>query len=672
MNFEAIELEPQDPNLLALFARAFNDRGFQYGDQWLKFWFGNTANVDVMLAWSDLQLRAYQLQGFWLKPDGTDYQTWLQANGDPDHWPPPDGFRRFMPRVITRMAAPGIEGHIARFEVNIDANWRPVTPSNEVVYSGRFFKYTLGKWLECFERADRVMKYGTIRRGDYWGGHILTDIRRCINLSTIKAESAQWSTGGVPNVMYGWAGKEADFDDQSALDEIRGRAIANWGTNPPDDPDMKGGGGTYENKASQGFSGSMDKSLILVDASPNNKHGIGFLIPNDDGDSVKYQAPFSKTPGDFVALPPNPPDADPATNAVQVSDGEDSSKWVKILRIWEPATGGRIVLDGSEGFPLVLDPLMTLVKANLDTNDETGETSGEIDWGSYSAGFSTNGKSYGTDTVHGVFYIALGGSPLGDYDDQLNFRPGKAVVVRTSVGKIYQISTIAFNMDTPNSTFCTSIFPPSGINNNLVCLVTGGPMAMSTTFKVSELTGSAGASRHGYLALVYRETGVPYIQGGNGETWGSLQPVDVGRKIKREVTFLVGDFDAPADFNANLDSILPATFNPKPIGWTVLGQSIKSDAYEVYGQTFGSFLFQIPATWPEFYVPPPPPDEPPYDPDPDNDPDTPPPPQPPPPPPPPPPPNRAGYKGYGPAAVIAISNYDIDGGFIYREGYNGP
>jgi hypothetical protein len=643
-NFETMDLEPQNPELLAMFINAYLERGFNISDESLKAFVGTGEfRTRALDHWIQLQNVIYSLQFTWVKPPGRDLKTWFDANGKNDSlWPPPRGFRRFFRRVITYMNAPGKINQVARFEYNTDSSWRKLTPPLEKYHTGHIFKHDGTKWNQIDDpkiQADIVYRFGRIRKGDFWGGHILNDLRDAINLLYMQSGQGLWSTGiEETNARVSWAGAK----DLKHTNAVQSAASENWGGDLSVlDGDIlqyaksfvnDGSTGiTFERGTQVGTRGSltinaiMDRSLWLCYVSPANRHGVGILKVRDDGNAVKYQAPYSEKFGDWVELTPQTPDIINTDQMIQfaeiVADGEDANKFVKICRVWEPF---------SEEF-----------------NGELAEARKGVSYSEYGAIIS-KGDEVGVIAPDKPQYVQMSDTPLISYDsiDDEGHPVGVKVIgsaKRKSVGRIRADSSISMAIDSFNGTFCAGPFLNTlPIGSSIPCIDTSGPMAISAVLVQHDQSG--GVPLAGDVAILFHQSGYPYFQGKNQTATDSQ---NVFKKTGRKVTFFVTDFgpNIPLQWNNNFDPIAQY-----PV-LTEIGFN-QGTSYELYGPKFGN-PGRRPATWPD------PPlsqeeidatygKDNPRAPKPSN-----------------------GRMGYGPAIVLVLIDFSVKEGFKYKAGYNG-
>ncbi|HEV7297938.1 MAG TPA: hypothetical protein VGN72_01130 [Tepidisphaeraceae bacterium] len=199
------------------------------------------SGADTMAWWKALQIRINNMKAYWViahddEGEEIDYtgrtgiDTWDSQMVDPFNWvgphdvgqprtsslpggtsrpfPPtpgassPIGWRRVYARTIQSLSDTGSEGWVARFEATGS------TLLAERPLSGKYYTRIGGVWVETPEAIDpdHIEGFGLIQTGDYWGAHILNDLRTALNVMVWTFGVVDWTLPVSPPSRSGRRG----------------------------------------------------------------------------------------------------------------------------------------------------------------------------------------------------------------------------------------------------------------------------------------------------------------------------------------------------------------------------------------------------------------------------------------------------------------------------------
>lgn len=574
-DWENTDIDVQDPDVAAMFARAILERSFYFNipDHDIKLRSFTVDWSEVSEYWRWLQEYADAIKLNYIVPGDPEFRTYKDLNYK---WPPPNGWRRIFPRVISSLSEPGKAGQIARFEYSLpNYNWGHGA-SDPLTYhlSGWYFQHDGEKWNPCADEVrspDIVKGRGKIVRGDYFGGHILNDIKTCIDTALTVVRDGKWSSKFEKNMRYVSRvlpqAQELDNDGYQRL--AKQDALDRW---PKAVPQYT----THDNFSRRLYYGlqntpdiisnqilpvvfNMDKSLRLWEISPKIDHGDAVLEPALNGQGVRFRGPKSKTFGPPVQLTAYDPRLFQSGQltydqvATYVFDGEDKNKWIRVVRVWEPFPNIQYELKRKHFQPHDLNYLLRMMAVQYD---------GKLQLQAYDA-------TYTTEKSRAVNYVNMYPTNFIGLIDSNQYN--LITLKRTSVGTIQQPSSFTFAYDLVNYSTNpggrrTEIFSGPSVYSETVSFDGGDGNGLITSFSAALVR--VYAYPVAFAVIRTAEAGVKqrvdmYVQAENIPKFDSNNDPITTKYTRLPAQFVGSDWDFTGAKFSNLD--------PVPNHWSPTG-----------------------------------------------------------------------------------------------------
>jgi hypothetical protein len=555
-DWESVDIDWQDPAIAEMFYKAWMERVFNFDPPpYLDNMHTGSEAFSVDNFWLNMVSRCHQLGGATYVTDDFDGhkpEHWFDKYGV-KNWPPDNGFRRIYRRTIVALDDPGEEGWIARLEMNRFNVNAKLTPAIERKLSGRNFQYTEGKWIETEEQGDILHKFGLPKPGDFLGGHILNDCKKCIDLATIYTSTLSgWTSRFENTIRYGYATSFAfrgmtDAEIQEGINLAKQQALDmynNMVPQPHDHRDLLSGGASFT-------AIFVDPSLFVFELSANNSHGIATL-ENIDGQHVRFWGAGSKTPSAPVKLTAYENLGDiifdeekSKTLSSTITDGEGKS--IRVIRKWEPLEGVGFEVLWQKYPNTTFEVIGESIRATTIFDDE-------------------DAQNPITKVGMNLEPVSLSSTPLVMTDGQGQVTEVLARVRRLGVGSIRNDSTFDCKFDILRD---IQVVPSQIQESNNASIATRTPTIVSAIFPRIERSTTF---INGYFAVVLRLYGYPYMTGHNG-----------GKALKRKATLYLHNPNPVGEFD-NFGEVFVA----QPTIFKKHGQPVETSDFEIQWPKVGS------------------------------------------------------------------------------------
>jgi hypothetical protein len=550
-DWESVEVNWQDPAIAEMFYLAWLERSFNFDmPEPMDNLNPNSMASTVPNFWQFFVQRCHQLGGSTYVTDDFDGgkpETWWDKYGV-KNWPPDNGFRRVYRRTIVAFDDPGEEGWVARFEMNRFDTTSKLTPASERKYSGRNVRYTDGVWTETNEQGDIIKDFGLPKQGDFIGGHILNDCKKCIDLATIYGRGLTgWLSKFENNIRYGYATatvfqglsdaqiqERIELAKQQALDMYNGMEA-----HPHDNQDPFIGGGWTAL--------SVDPSLFVFELSVNNGHGIATL-ENIDGQHVRFWGAGSVTPSAPVKLTAYENISEIIFDeneqlSTTITDGEGKS--IRVIRKWEPLAGVGFEILWQKYENTTFEVIGESIRATSIFDDEEPTV---------------------TKSGLNIEAIGLSSTPIVITNGDGDIIEVLAQVRRKGIGAIKNNSVFECKFDVLRD---VQMIPSQSQESNDAVISTQTPTIISAIFPRIERSTSL---TNGYFAVLLRLYGYPYITGHNG-----------GKALNRKATLYLYNPNPVGEFD-NFGEV----FVEQPTIFKKHGQPVETSDFEIQWPKVGS------------------------------------------------------------------------------------